>query len=338
MKTFTFGVVRCLGALLVSLLLLTLFTLLYNQTGVHIKESTGATDYKWEPRQLKTTCDEGFAFMRMDTNGYNNRGEYRPEKRIDVLLMGSSQVEALHVAQAENLASRLNDYHSEYYTYSIGTSGHTVYHCVNNLKAAYDTYHPEKNIFLVIDEIQMSEVKMKSVIEGTWKRIPSYDSGMAYHVQKAIPTVKALYKKVEDWQKNEKRAKRRKVKTNIPPSNDSQICTEEYERVLHCFLAKALEGLDGEKACRLIIIYQPPTRIDRDGNWVNPVSASRRECFARNCEKLGIEFVDMTSPFEELYRQERILAHGFANTAIGVGHLNTHGYRIMAEELASFLK
>ena len=49
----------------------------------------------------------------------------------------------------------------------------------------------------------------------------------------------------------------------------------------------------------------------------------------------GVRFLDMTDAFLEAYEAERILPHGFSNTAPGAGHMNVNGNRIVAEALCA---
>ena len=100
---------------MLSLMLLSAFSVFINYTGVHITNLNGATDYTWEPRQLLTTVLEGFAFLRMDNNGFNN-AKVIPNQETDVLLMGSSHVEAVQVGADENMGSQLNRLLPELYT------------------------------------------------------------------------------------------------------------------------------------------------------------------------------------------------------------------------------
>ena len=57
---------------LIALVFLSWFTIVYCNSGIHVTNSSGATDYKWEPNQLKSTMSEGFAWLHMDKNGFNN--------------------------------------------------------------------------------------------------------------------------------------------------------------------------------------------------------------------------------------------------------------------------
>ena len=55
--------------------------------------------------------------------------------------------------------------------------------------------------------------------------------------------------------------------------------------------------------------------------------------FSEACEAAGVLFVDMSERFLQAYEAEHILPHGFANTAMGQGHLNADGHRLVAEAL-----
>lgn len=90
----------------VALVILSTFTLLYCNSGIHIVNHSGATDYKWEPGQLKTTMTEGISWLRMDENGFNNA--YPKEDKVNNLLMGSSRMEAVNVSPESNTAYLLN--------------------------------------------------------------------------------------------------------------------------------------------------------------------------------------------------------------------------------------
>ena len=107
-----------------SVALLSLFTLVYSNSGVHIANPSQATDYFWEPRQYKANMTEGFSWLRMDANGFNNEKDLVDLGGVDILIMGSSHMEAVNVGRAENAGALLNTMLPEYKTYNIGISGH----------------------------------------------------------------------------------------------------------------------------------------------------------------------------------------------------------------------
>jgi hypothetical protein len=84
----------------VSLAILSIFTLLYNFSGIHIENPSGATDYKWQSGQRKATMTEGFSWLKMDDSGFNNVAfDDVGSEQPDILLMGSSHMEAVQVVK-----------------------------------------------------------------------------------------------------------------------------------------------------------------------------------------------------------------------------------------------
>lgn len=132
----------------VSLIILSAITIAYSHSGVHVSNETSATDYKWESHQFRSNMTEGFSWLRMNGDGFNNSFEIAESKNMDILLVGSSHMEAVNVAKNRNVGFLLNESFEELTTYNIGVSGHTIYQCVNNLPNAISYYNPE-NISLL---------------------------------------------------------------------------------------------------------------------------------------------------------------------------------------------
>lgn len=100
-------IIKTVAAILCAIVILSIFIIPYNYTGVHIANETGETDYKREPNQLMTEMGKGYTWLFADGNGFNNA--YAEEDGIpNVLLMGSSHTEALQVAGNENFGYILN--------------------------------------------------------------------------------------------------------------------------------------------------------------------------------------------------------------------------------------
>lgn len=317
----------------VALAFLSVVSIFYDYTGVHIASETGATDYRWESNQWRATMTEGFVWTRMDQNGYNN-AKWSEKEKIDILLMGSSHMEALNVEPTKNTAYRLNELLMDFYTYNIGISGHTIYHCVNNLNNAVHAYNPSKYVIIETDRVALETSEMQHVIDQDFARIPSYESGALYYLQKYIPAVKIIFKKISEWNGLEE---------NMEDLND--ICTEEiaqpeaitreYNEILQEFLALAASSLNQDQ--KLIIFYQPLTQIRADGSFVIEDGEAVKQ-FAQTCENSGITFIDMTQDFKTMYEERHILAHGFSNTKVGSGHLNSYGHEAIAQRLASVIR
>ncbi len=150
--------------------------------------------------QLRTNMSEGYAWLFMDKNGFNNSKENQNKAEtlgVDILIMGSSHMEAAEVSANENLGSILNEKISDKNTYNIGISGHDIYRVMDNVEKAYETYQPRDFLVIETDAVELEMDEMDKVLQGTAKKIPSYDSGLIYHVQK-IPAFKWLYKSLEN--------------------------------------------------------------------------------------------------------------------------------------------
>ncbi len=149
MKRILLNLLKLCFSTSVTLVALSMFCMIYNYTGCHIKNNDGATDYKWGSYQYCATMKEGFSWLQFDYNGYNNVNNLSfEESPVDILLMGSSHMEAMQVSKKKNAGYLLNEYLPEYRTYNIGVSGHDIYTCVQNLEAACGVYDPQKYVIL----------------------------------------------------------------------------------------------------------------------------------------------------------------------------------------------
>lgn len=312
-----------------AVIVLSIFCIVYSYDGIHITNTAGSTDYVWEEKQLKSNMKEGFAWLKMDSHGFNNMNDYYKEP--DILLIGSSNVEALQVDSDENIGALLNRMMPEYKTYNIGMSGHTIYRCVDNLDHALQTHNPQKYIVMVTDSVDLSIEEMQKVIAQEAEAIPSYDSGLVYHLQKN-PAVKVIYKQISDW-----------IVTKGGNSEDEvrdskqEISKESYNNVLRQFLKSASEVTKNANI-PLILVYQPSQIIEEDGTIAFKHSDENVKIFKEECLKQGIIFHDMSKEFRVLYEEQNIIAHGFSNTEVGSGHLNKYGHELIAEAINSEIR
>lgn len=313
--------IKAISAEFLTILLITLFSYFYSYSGIHVANTSGATDYVWESGQRKAGMEEGISYLHMDGNGYNNHSALG-NSDVDYLLMGSSHMEAVNVAQTKNTGYLLNQLLPGN-TYNIGISGHTIYRCVKNLDAAVEEYHPI-NIIIETDRVDIDVNEVRQVIDGEMGVIPSYDSGVLYYLQKYVPGVKVLYNQVSDWMSQDSGAVKMEEEEKPRDTNT----------VLDAFLSKAASSLDAGQ--HLLIVYQPETQIYHTGSYISTVGEC--DAFREACTAHGIDFLDLSEPFETLYNEEHILAHGFINTAVGEGHMNEAGHRVFAEEVAEYIK
>lgn len=308
----------------ISILILSVFCFFYSYSGIHIVNDTFATDYKWQSNQFKSNMTEGFAWIKLDKYGFNNINSHIDD--IDILLMGSSHMEAVQIKQEENLSELLNKM-LDYNVYNIGMSGHQIYNIANNFKYAINYYHPNKYIIIETDNIDLNCSTMQKVIDYKFERIPSYDTGFLFYAQK-IPAVKNIYKQLQDWIIVGKHSAN---KINEAVNNENS-----YEMILKKFL-KIISSESKAAGVKTIIFYHPVEMLNKDGDVSYAVDTDKLEIFEKTCEKLGIYFVNMTDSFYDLYVNEHKLAHGFNNTHIGTGHLNSDGHRVIANEIIKLI-
>lgn len=319
---------------MISVILLSVFTLVYSNSGVHITNLSQATDYCWEPDQYKANMVEGFSWLRMDADGFNNESKFSDLKEVDILIMGSSHMEAVNVGRTENAGALLKRLIPEYSVYNIGISGHTIYHCVNNLDSAVSYYNPTKYVVIETGMIELDIDMMERVLNGEFARIPSYDSGLVYSIQKKLPVALLVYRQIENWRAAAVKRNVEAVTADGAEVGEIDTGKPEYQEVLSRFLDEIRNACGNRE---IIILYHPPTGIDDAGNFLtedrDPVIQ-----FQATCEDRGLHFVDMEADFKALYENEHILAHGFTNTAVGEGHLNRHGHKAVAEKLAKTIE
>ena len=336
MKAIMKWIAKVIIAGICAIGILSLFCVIYSYDGIHISSDTGATDYVWEPSQFKSTMKEGLAWLKMDQNGYNNIKDYSDSP--DILLMGSSHMEALQVAEVENVGYLLNELLPDYHTYNIGMSGHTIYRCMDNLPEAIRAYSPQKYVVMVIDSVELSVDDMKSVMNGDAQKLSSYDSGIIYHLQK-IPAIKIIYKQLDDWISLEAKSNKNKTMFFAEESQSSieLSAEEEYYKTLSEFLREASQTAE-TAGVKLIVVYQPMQSLEADGTVSYAHSEESLSVFEKVCEEQGIIFEDVTNAFDRLYNEEHILAHGFSNSQLGEGHLNKYGHKVVAKEIALKIK
>lgn len=314
--------VRIVLAGIVSLFILSLFSMVYCFSGVHIRNESGSTDYKWESGQRKANMTEGFSWLKMDANGFNNDKVWDKTTRgIDILIIGSSHMEATEVPGDSNAGVLLGRLLPEYSVYNIGMPGHDIYRCAKNLHNAVTEYDPGRYVVLETDTIDITETEARAVLQGGIKAIPSYDKGLLYMLQKYIPATKNIFKQIEDWYHSE-----------IVYGRKSYKREAASDETLAEFLRKMVCDCGGDR--QLILLYHPPTHIDENGKLMFEEEREAVWRFAEGCEQADILFVDMTDDFAAMYSLEFVQAHGFINTAIGVGHLNAFGHKCIAEKLA----
>jgi len=92
-------ILQILLAGMVSIGILCALLCAYYIIPVHVENPNRNTDYIWPANSIWVRGTEGFSFGRYDANGYNNLSVI---ENPDIIVVGSSQVEADNVMQNQN--------------------------------------------------------------------------------------------------------------------------------------------------------------------------------------------------------------------------------------------
>lgn len=320
MKNFFIWAGKAAAAGAAALLLLCLWCGFYYNVPIHYTNETGATEYKWESDAFFRKGTEGFAFGRTNNDGFINLRDYTPGEQIDILLMGSSHMEGMNVAPAENAAAVLNRlFAGEKYTYNIGTSGHTLMYCLKHLDAALDTYAPGGYAVIETRTLAFSREELAAAAEGTLPDIPSHTGGLVELLQR-MPYLRLLYTKyLKDGGEEAEDASPAQ-----PPAED----TGKAE-LLNTVLARAAESCRG-RGVTLLLVYDPVVRTGESGDGYTETDPADLAAIETACRGNGILFVDLTESYLAGYKEAHRLPYGFANTRPGSGHMNAWGHELFA--------
>lgn len=323
MKKFFIWIGKAAIAGVAALLLLCLWCSFYYNVPIHYTNETGATEYKWESNKFFRKGTEGFAFGRTNNDGFNNQQDYTPGEAIDILLMGSSHVEGMNVAPAENAAAVLNRlFAGEKYTYNIGTSGHTLIYCLSNLEAALDTYAPGSYVVIESRTISFETEELEALVEGRVSPIPSRTGGLVELLQRA-PYLRLLYTKyLKDT------ARESDVTTEAPVEHQEDMA--RMTALLQSALAAAAESCRS-RGVTLLLVYDPVVYTNETGAGYTETNPADLAAMETACHGNGIQFVDLTASYLAGYNGQHKLPYGFANTSPGMGHMNAWGHGLFAQ-------
>lgn len=332
----TVGKVILSGVL--AFIILTIFCIFYSNTPVHYDNPDGATDYIWEPHVFYSHGTEGFAWGKTNNEGYMNMFDYDENMQIDILIMGSSHMEANAVAMDENTASRLNSLLEEDTVYNIGVSGHTFLTCACNLNAAINKYKPTRYIVIVTDSISFSEQALSDAINGSIAKIPSHSGGIIGLLQRN-QYLRLIYSQINNYMEKQARDKGdienieniENVENNANGAESVRL--ENNELLLLDTLLQKMSTSVGDSDTKIIIVYHPSTIIKEDGSLQLVCDKNLIDQFQKLCNNNSILFLDMSDRFIKEYESAYVLPYGFSNTSVGSGHLNKYGHTMIADEL-----
>lgn len=313
-------------AIFVATIVTSVFVLFYYYSGVHVGDPTGSTDYKWKPHQFSGNAYEGFAHFKMDENGFNN--DVQPST-IDVLLMGSSHMEAAQISREDNAASILSN-STGLGIYNIAIAGNSFLMNLDNLKAAVETYSPKSYIVIHADTLSYTDEQWVTLEKGKMTDVPYAHDGLLLRLRN-IPSLKLMYKQMVDKAKAD-------LTFLMNSNNISQITENEnfnYHNIENCLREAA--SICDDAGCGLIVVYTPTLKLGSKSELLRSDNIDFIKRFGDLCDNTGITFLDMYDAFKKTYDAEYLLPYGFFNSAPNTGHLNRTGHKLFAQLLYEIL-
>jgi hypothetical protein len=327
---------KFIAAGIVAFIFLNLFCLVYYNVPGHVAGKTSATDYVYPQYARYSQMAEGFGHGRLNNEGYNNIDDYNAQK-IDVLLMGSSHIEGMNVGQNEMTASILNNLLKSKYTYNIGFSTHDFLRNLGNLKNAVDCYKPKGYVVLEIQNVVFDMQNLENVVNSNLEKLPSFDHGFLSYLQR-MPYLRLGYRQIKfftgfnvvDMLKMFRRS-------GLETEEQSDSIDWDRMGILLDSLMADTRRICVDNRIDYIVVYHPSLTLEKNGHAVLEQPNEYLTKIKNACNSNGIYFMDMTSAFIAEYNVNHLLPHGFSNTAVGTGHLNKTGHRLIAGQLSKFI-
>ena len=326
-------------ACLVAFVILSLLFTFYGLIPVHIDNPDGNTDYIWPPNARWMKMTEGVSWGRFDAKGFNNKSVI---ENPDILLVGSSHMEAMNIKQDKTIASQLNQQlNGRFNVYNLGISGHHFFKTCQYLPKNIDLYKQNvlKAIIIETSTLDVTQKDVDAIISQSIKKTPSHAHGLIGKLQKN-PFLRTLYfqsehslpKIVSPPKLYNYLKKQRTKQQNV--NQKKTIMTVDDSAYLRLFLW--LESLEKENHVKIFIFYHPFETLKQDGT-ISFDNSQALNVFKKAAIEHNVTVIDMTKSFEQMFYEDHRVPHGFSTGKLGVGHLNAYGHAAVAKELVKVI-
>ncbi len=313
-----------------AILILNSIILFYFRQPVHLANPDKSTDYIWEPNAIWSKMTEGISWGKIDANGFVNK---KVIENPDVLILGSSHMEAINVFQNQNTVSVLQDNllknNIPFSVYNKGISGHHFLKCCKYLEKNAKQ-NCLKYIIIETDSIKFSSADYNNLINDKIDFTPSYSSGLLYYFQK-FPILRLIATQYKLGLKNVFYKRIHSSVVNKDTIIESEKCISENYDKLFSFIA------EHSKNKKIIIFYHPTGIPTQAGNLEYGSDLEYLNHFSKFAKKYGIVFLDLTEYTDELWNTEHKTTHGFCTGTAFRGHMNKYGHRIVADSIADVI-
>ena len=308
--------------------ILSAFSLIYYNPPVAVPQPDKTTNSKFEENKSWSVMTEGFGYGKTDSSGYNN-SYYDGCTDPDVVVIGSSQTEALQVGHRDNFVYLLNEKlatdtnaDNDLKCINRGIAAHFFSVLSSNYKYVAEQYKDADYIVIEVGKVLFDAKSLDKMVEGGFHS-DLEPRGKLYTIAQNIPAFRLLRLKISEFLEKDGGAG-----GNAPTENDIAYYSDKMNLVL-ADIAKTSE----QYGIKPIILYHNTIDIDKNTATSSKTAQEYYDAFAKCCEQNGIELLNATEAFADNYEKTYELPYGYSNTTPGTGHLNVHGHRVIAELL-----
>lgn len=333
MKKFVAYLFKCIIAGAISLVLLSLFSLVYYNPPIATEQPDSITNFRFAPNKSWSFMLEGVGFGETDSLGYNN-AYYDECLNPDIVCIGSSHLEALQVPQDANCVYILNqmfdkdnESDNNFKCINLGMSGHSFEVSASNFKYVADKFPNSKYILIETSNVEFSLDVLDDIIAGNF-HTPIEKKGFIAETAQKVPFIRLMYKKFSESA----------VANNaVAPATDNMSQKAEpdmnvYSEKMNIIISN-ISKICAEKGIEPIILLHGMFWEDEDRNIVTEMNKTYKDAFLKCCEDNGVKVIDATPGMIFAYKENFEFSYGFSNTKPGEGHLNKIGHRIIAETI-----
>ena len=321
---------KFIAASIVAVLILSLIFSVYYLVPLRVENPDHNTDYKWESGAPWIRMEEGVSAGKYDANGFNNA---EVVDNPDVLILGSSHMEAANVPQNANTGFYLSQMlDGKLSVYNMGISGHSFAKICQYMPQTLEVYDiVPKHIIIETSGTGISQNDADSILNHSVP-VTKVSDNQLLNLMQRVPFFRVMYyqldggliKKMSDTGTTQTATQQ---KNNDAVSEKTEIDKAPYDEVF-----SYLETLQEEYNTQIIIFYHPNEQFNADGTVSFPHDDTY-DVFAESASEHNIAFVDTTVEFEAMYAEEYSVPHGFITGKLGEGHLNSNGHYAVAKSL-----
>ena len=325
MKNILLYILKIAAAGLIAFVVLNLFTMFYYRMPPRVQDTDEVTYYRYQPDSSYFQAREGISAGHVNNEGYLNIKNYTPDMMVDVLIMGSSHMEALQLNNGQSCAELLDSQKQNMSVYNIGMSAHWFPENAKHVENALKKYKPQKYLIMEVPSVSISNTELEEVIQKKMNPAALNNTGI-WRVLKSFPFLILAHDQIHKMIQN------RQTPVSMESSDPQKNLT-----LLNQVLSE-IAGLAKNYGVRLLLLYHPDISLIKD-NVIEFASTKQEvEKYKELCHEHHIDFLDMSDRFLKEYQEHHILPYGFINTSVGKGHLNRYGHQMIADELSRMIQ